>query len=74
MKLSNEKYIGRNVTPKTHAPDFLAGKQKENQCQIDTLIIENFHQAIISQEVFDAVQNLKGNIKNKEILAFSAFL
>lgn len=72
--LSNEKYIGRNVTPKIHAPDFLAGKQKENQGQIDTLIIENFHQAIISQEVFDAVQNLKGNIKNKEILAFSTFL
>jgi len=29
--LSNEKYIGRNVTPKTYTPDFLTGKQKENQ-------------------------------------------
>ena len=65
--LSNEKYIGRNVTPKTHTPDFLAGKQKENQGQIDMIIIENAHQAIISQEMFDAVQNLKGNIKNKEV-------
>lgn len=65
--LSNEKYIGRNVTPKTHTPDFLAGKQKENQGQIDTIIIENSHQAIISQEMFEAVQNLKGNITNKEI-------
>lgn len=71
--LSNEKYIGRNVTPKTHTPDFLAGRQKENQGQIDTIIIENAHQAIISQEVFGAVQNLKGNINNKEIMAFSTF-
>lgn len=65
--LSNEKYIGRNITPKTHTPDFLTGKQEENQGQIGTIIIENSHQAIISQEVFGAVQNLKGNIKNKEV-------
>ena len=65
--LSNEKYIGRNITPKTHTPDFLTGKQEENQGQVHTTIIENSHQAIISQEVFDAVQNLKGNIKNKEV-------
>lgn len=60
--LSNEKYIGRNITPKTHTPDFLTGKQKENQGEIDTIIIENSHQAIISQEVFQAVQNLKGTL------------
>lgn len=65
--LSNEKYIGRNVTPKTYTPDFLTGKQKENQRQIDMIIIEDSHQAIISQGVFDDVQNLKGNIKNKEV-------
>lgn len=65
--LSNEKYIGRNIAPKTHTPDFLIGKQEENQGQIDTVIIENSHQAIISQEMFEAVQNLKGNITNKEI-------
>lgn len=66
--LSNEKYIGHNITPKTHTPDFLTGKQKENQGQIDTIIIETAHQAIISQEVFEAVQNLKGNINDKEVI------
>ncbi|WP_368489228.1 recombinase family protein [Clostridium sp. BJN0013] len=65
--LSNEKYIGRNITPKTHIPDFLTGKQKESQGQIDMIIIEDSHQAIISQEMFNAVQNLKGNIKSKEV-------
>lgn len=65
--LSNEKYIGRNITPKTHTPDFLIGKQKENRGQIDVIIIENSQQAIISQEVFQAVQNLKGNTMNKEL-------
>ncbi|WP_235839326.1 recombinase family protein [Clostridium sp. Marseille-P2415] len=64
--LSNEKYIGRNVTPKTHTPDFLTGKQEENQGQIDTIIIKNSHQAIISQEMFETVQNLKGNIKYED--------
>lgn len=66
--LSNDKYIGRNITPKTHTPDFLTGKQEENRGQIDVIIIENSHQAIISQEVFEAVQNLKGNIKNEEVI------
>ena len=65
--MSNEKYIDRNITPKTHTPDFLTGKQEENQEQIDTIIIENSHPEIISQDVFDAVQNLKGKIKNKEM-------
>lgn len=65
--LSNQKYIGRNITPKTHTPDFLTGKQKENKGQIDTIIIENAYQVIISQRVFDAIQNLKGNITNKNI-------
>jgi len=61
------KNIGCNITPKTHTPNFLTGKQKKNQGQIDTIIIEKSHQAIISQEMFDAVQNLKENTKNKEI-------
>jgi site-specific DNA recombinase len=65
--LSNDKYIGRNITPKTHTPDFLTGKQEENRGQIDVIIIENSHQVIISQEMFDAVHNLKGNIKSKEV-------
>ncbi|MGC4018873.1 MAG: recombinase family protein [Muricomes sp.] len=65
--LSNEKYVGCNITPKTYTPDFLMGKQEEICGQIYAIIIENSHQAIISQEVFDAVQNLKGNIKNKEV-------
>jgi site-specific DNA recombinase len=29
--LSNEKYIGCNVIRKTHTPDFLTGRQEENQ-------------------------------------------
>lgn len=53
--LSNDKYIGRNITPKTHTPDLLTGKQKANRGQIDSIIIENSHQAIICQEMFDAV-------------------
>ena len=40
---------------------------KKNQGQFDMIIIEDSHQAIISQEMFEAVQNLKGNITNKEI-------
>lgn len=65
--LSNEKYIGRNITPKLYTPDFLTGKQEENQGHIDTIIMKNAHQAIINQEMFEAVQNLKRNIKNKEM-------
>lgn len=50
--LSNEKYIGRNITRnitlKTHTPDFLTGRQEENQGQIDTIIFEDAYQAIIN--------------------------
>lgn len=58
--LSNAKYIGCNITPKTYTPDFLTGKQEDNRGEIDVIIIKHSHQAIISQELFDAVQNLKG--------------
>lgn len=67
--LSNEKYIGRSITPKTHTPDFLTGKQEANQGQVDTMVMVNSHEAIISQEMFDAVQNSKIEI----LLFFNGF-
>ncbi len=40
---------------------------KNNQSDKKLKVAAYCHQAIISQGVFDAVQNLKGNIKNKEV-------
>lgn len=57
--LSNEKYIGRLIMQKSYTPDFLTGKQEKNMGQIESYVVENAHEAIISNESFEAVQKRK---------------
>lgn len=61
--LSNEKYIGRVLMQKTYTPDFLSGKKEKNQGQLDMYLVEDTHEPIIDREVFDRVQEMKGQIK-----------
>jgi site-specific DNA recombinase len=57
--LSNEKYTGNVILQKTVVKDFLIGKQVKNQGQEQMYLISNCHQPIISQEIFDLVQQEK---------------
>ena len=63
--LSNEKYIGQALIQKTYTPDFLTGKQVNNQGQIAMYLVEDAHEPIIGKDIFDKVQRMKGSIKRQ---------
>lgn len=63
--LSNEKYIGQVLMQKTYTPDFLTGKQVNNQGQIAMYLVEDAHEPIIGKDIFDKVQRMKGSIKRQ---------
>lgn len=56
--LSNEKYIGDALVQKTYTPDELPLKNIPNKRQVSQYYISDSHPAIISRDVFRAVQQL----------------
>lgn len=54
--LTNEKYKGDALLQKTFTPDYLTKKTKKNDGQIPQYYVENSHPAIITSEMYDAVQ------------------
>ena len=57
--LSNEKYVGDVLMQKSFTEDFLTGKRKKNEGELDMFFIKNDHEAIISREIFEMVQKRK---------------
>lgn len=57
--LSNEKYMGDVIQQKTFVSDTLTGKRETNIGQLEKVHILNNHDAIISKEDFEKVQQLK---------------
>ncbi len=54
--LKNEKYKGDALLQKTITVDFLTHKRAKNEGQAPQYYVENSHPAIISKEIFEAVQ------------------
>ncbi|SEU10315.1 Site-specific DNA recombinase [Lacrimispora sphenoides] len=54
--LKNEKYKGDTMLQKTFIQDFMTGKKAKNVGQRNRYYVRNSHPAIISDEVFDKVQ------------------
>lgn len=54
--LTNEKYKGDALLQKTFTPDYLTKKTKKNDGQISQYYVENSHPAIVTSEMYDAVQ------------------
>ena len=54
--LSNEKYKGDAILEKTFCTDFLTKKMKVNEGEVPQYHVEHSHPAIISPEMFEAVQ------------------
>lgn len=61
--LSNERYCGNVLTWKTFTVDVLEHKKRRNRENRDQYLYENFHEAIISAEQFEAAQVLLANRK-----------
>ena len=54
--LTNEKYRGDARLQKRFTVDFLQKKMKENEGEVPQYYVENSHEAIVSPELFDQVQ------------------
>lgn len=54
--LTNEKYKGDALLQKKYTVDFLTKKQKKNQGEVPQYYVSGSHEAIVSPEVFDLVQ------------------
>lgn len=54
--LQNEKYKGDTRLQKTYTEDFMTGKKVRNTGQRHSYYVSNSHVAIISDEIFDKVQ------------------
>ena len=55
--LSNEKYKGAALLQKSFTVDFLQKKMKKNEGEVPQYYVEHSHEAIISPEEWQAVQN-----------------
>lgn len=54
--LQNEKYKGDTRLQKTYTGDFMTGKKVRNTGERDSYYVRNSHPAIVSDEIFDKVQ------------------
>ncbi len=54
--LKNEKYKGDALLQKGYTVDFLTKKKKKNEGEVPQYYVRNSHEAIISPEVYDLVQ------------------
>lgn len=75
--LTNEKYKGDALLQKCYTIDFLTKKRKKNEGEVPQYYVKNSHEAIISPEVYDLVQNelknrAKGNFNHSSISPFSS--
>ena len=72
--LAKPEYIGHTVNFRTHVKSYKNKKRVDNPKE-DWLIFENTHEAIISQQEFDLVQELRKNkrrpTKHEEVNPFS---
>ena len=56
----------KKLMQKTYTPDFLTGKKEKNRGQLEMYLVENAHEPLLAQEMFDRVQQIKGQIKRQE--------
>lgn len=61
LMLKNEAYAGDILTAKTITTDLITRKTKKNDGEKPQYLIEDHHPAIISREVFEAVQSVRTN-------------
>ena len=54
--LKNEKYMGDALLQKTYTVDFLTKKRVINEGHVPQYYVENSHPAIVSKEMYEAVQ------------------
>lgn len=67
--LTNERYIGDTLHQKTYTPQIFPLRNRPNNGAVDQYYVEDTHEAIVSRDVFDAVQarlHRNGNAAKQE--------
>jgi len=67
--LQNERYIGTLLLQKTYRTDHISRKRKMNKGELPMYLIEDAHPAIISKDIFQAVQDERMRRRNFGALA-----
>ena len=62
--LRNEKYVGQTLLQKTYTTETLPYRRKRNHGEYNQYLMQKVHTPIISQDIFDRVQNLLRLKKN----------
>jgi len=55
LTAQNEKYTGDVLLQKTFVKDLFSGKQLKNRGELEKFLIHEHHPAIISRELFEAI-------------------
>lgn len=63
--LTNEKYIGDSLLQKTFTPQCFPLRNRPNKGEVDKYYVKHTHEAIVSRDVFEAVQQRMSNIGRK---------
>jgi DNA invertase Pin-like site-specific DNA recombinase len=64
--LTNEKYKGDALLQKNYTIDFLTKKQKVNEGEVPQYYVENNHEGIVTNEIFEMVQQeMKRRLEGK---------
>ena len=72
--LTNEKYIGDSLTQKNYTPPMLPLRCIRNKGERDKFYISNTHEAIISRNDFETVQQLLADRNNKTVQTRKRYL
>ena len=66
--LKNEKYCGDLLQQKTYTPNYLTHKKKKNEGEMETILCENHHPAIVSREIYEEAQKEMERRKRKKTM------
>jgi hypothetical protein len=67
--LTNERYMGDALLQKTYVTDCLSKKTKKNNGELPQYYVSNSHEAIVSKELFNRVQEEMARRANKRKVA-----
>lgn len=54
--LKNEKYVGDLIQRKTYTPDYLTHVKKNNNGQVEKIVLRNHHEPIIDRQLWELTQ------------------
>lgn len=71
--LRNERYAGNVLTMKVYCDNYMTHKYKRNQGEVERLLVEDHHDAIVSKTVFNCAQEIR-KLRKANAYPYKGFL